>query len=199
MNAAIIFFLLLTDKSPFEGKSFKEILQKNRLGKIDFKLPKLKKNPVALDLLVKMLEIDPLDRISAKEVLQHEYFMEVPESAMDIEGESEENRWFGEYGKTQEQQRMAGGQTAGLVGVDSMVIRQNIITGRTDSVQESTNSKGAIFSFKSMASPKKPQANGPRESILKYVLLQNANQTQATIYGKNFTEEEIASDCEDLA
>ena len=35
-SAGIIFFLLLTGKSPFEGKSFQEILNKNKQCKIDF-------------------------------------------------------------------------------------------------------------------------------------------------------------------
>ncbi len=59
-SAGVIFYILLTEQSPFEGKSFKEILQKNKICKIDFKHPKLKKNKLAADLLQKMLEKDPI-------------------------------------------------------------------------------------------------------------------------------------------
>ncbi len=59
-SAGIIFYILLTERSPFDGKSFKEILNKNKKCKIDFKNPRLKKNKVASDLLRKMLIIDPV-------------------------------------------------------------------------------------------------------------------------------------------
>lgn len=193
-SAGLIFYLLLTDKSPFEGKSFKEILQKNKLCKIDFKIPRLKKNPVALDLLMRMTEVDPVKRISAREVLQHLYFAETEETAMQIEKESVDIHGFGDYFKAQQKMSAMGSLHIG----DSLIIRENIINGRTDSVQESANSKGNIFSFKSMTSPMKKEVNGPRESILKYVLLQNSNQNQTAIYDKNFTEEKIESDCEDF-
>ena len=58
-SAGVIFYILLTEKSPFDGKSFKEILHKNKKCRIDFKHSKLRKNPIALDLLRRMCEIDP--------------------------------------------------------------------------------------------------------------------------------------------
>lgn len=192
-SAGIIFYLLMTDRSPFDGKSFKEILQKNKLCKIDFKHPKLKKNPVANDLLSKMLEINPQVRISAKDALSHIFLTHVDgESGMVIEKEMMPAPTFENYCKNQEVMR----HQMEKVQENSLIIRDNVINGKIDSVQESTNSKGAIFSFKSMTSPKKLSNNVPRESILKYVLIQNANQNQAAIYGSNFTEEEIESDCD---
>lgn len=191
-SAGVIFYLLLTDKSPFEGKSFKEILHKNKMCKIDFKHPKLKRNPVALDLLVKMLEIDPVVRISAKAALSHPFFGSLEEGAMQVEREPMEPPMFGGYLRAKEDLR----SQFGAFQEGSLVIRDNIITGQTDSVHESVNSKGVIFSFKSMTSPKKLTNNVPRESIYKFVL-QNANQNQLAIYDSSFTEEEVQSDCED--
>lgn len=50
-SAGVIFYILITGKSPFDGKSFQEILNANKLCRIDFKNHKLKKNPPALNLL----------------------------------------------------------------------------------------------------------------------------------------------------
>jgi len=58
-SAGVIFYILLTEVSPFEGKSFKEILYKNKKCDINFNHPKLKRNPSALDLLKKMCVVDP--------------------------------------------------------------------------------------------------------------------------------------------
>ena len=35
-SAGVIFYILITDKSPFDGKSFREILQKNKDCQINF-------------------------------------------------------------------------------------------------------------------------------------------------------------------
>lgn len=46
-SAGIILYILITDKSPFDGKSFKEILQKNKDCQINFHHPKIRKYPMA--------------------------------------------------------------------------------------------------------------------------------------------------------
>ena len=46
---------------------------------IDFNNPKIVKNQTAKDLLMKMLERDPDDRITAKEALAHKFFSNMPE------------------------------------------------------------------------------------------------------------------------
>jgi serine/threonine protein kinase len=193
-SAGVVMYLLLTDKSPFDGKSFKEILQKNKLCKIDFKHPKLKKNSQALDILTKMMDPNPITRVSARDALKHPFFGDSEDACMQIEGEMLEPPMFSGYLRAKEEQKL----NFKYQQEGSLVIRDNIINGRTDSIHESSNSQGAIFSFKSMTSPKKMATNAPRESILKYVLLQNTNPRDATIYDHNFTEEEVQSDCEEV-
>ena len=97
-SAGVIFYILLTEKSPFDGKSFKEILHKNKKCRIDFKHPKLRKNKQALDLLIRMCEVDPQKRISAKEALQHWFFTDLEDHEMVIENsETESNNRFINY------------------------------------------------------------------------------------------------------
>ncbi len=40
-------------------------------------LPRLSKDPVAMDLLQKMLQYDPSERISARDAMRHPYFREL--------------------------------------------------------------------------------------------------------------------------
>ena len=76
-SAGIIFFLMQTGKSPFEGKSFQEILNKNKQCKIDFTGKSLKKVPISVfDLLKRMLEVDPEKRPTAVECLASDFFIE---------------------------------------------------------------------------------------------------------------------------
>ena len=195
-SAGVIFYILLTEKSPFDGKSFKEILQKNKQCKIDYKNPKLKKNKAALDLLVQMLETDPEKRISAKQALQHKYFADIEDHKMVIErdstGSNSNNmRFFADNYNNIKNLRDKNPE------VNSLVIRDAVITGHTYTVQDSLNSNGVISSFKSMSSPKKAESAYKRESILKIVLLQNAQQNNINIYGTNFVHEIYDSQCED--
>ena len=65
-SCGIIFYIILTGKIPFYGKSYKEIVYKNMKSKIDFDLPrKMKISKPTLNLLIWMLEINPNKRISS--------------------------------------------------------------------------------------------------------------------------------------
>ncbi len=79
-SAGIIFYILLTERSPFDGKSFKEILHKNKKCQINYNHPRLKKNKVALDLLRKMCDVRPETRISAKDCLKHRFFTDIDDN-----------------------------------------------------------------------------------------------------------------------
>ena len=191
-SAGIIFYLLLTNKSPFEGKSFKDILHKNKTGKIDFKHEGLRKQPLALNLLYRMLEVDPERRISAREVLQHGYFEEMrrQESVQEEIGQLPAlvNR---NSGKNKDVHSPI------LLGTkESILAGKNTGLGRTGSVLNSFNGKGAGMSLKSMISPRKTSGHCSKEDVRKGEWLQNAHQNHSPNYGNNFTEEEIESDSE---
>lgn len=63
----------LTGGSPFHGKSYNEILIKNKHCEVKFNLKELgyEISNSAIDLLKKMLQKDPKLRISAKDALNH--------------------------------------------------------------------------------------------------------------------------------
>jgi len=68
----------LTGKQLFIGKSFSEVLENNRAASFsiklsDFKLIKNVENN-AIDLLYKLLEVNPNLRIAADDALKHSYF-----------------------------------------------------------------------------------------------------------------------------
>jgi len=76
-SAGVILYILLTGGSPFYGKSYNEILWKNKVCdiKFEFKETNLKVSDLAIDLLKKMLAKDPTQRISAEQALQHEWIL----------------------------------------------------------------------------------------------------------------------------
>ena len=176
-SAGIIFFILLTGKSPFDGKSFQEILNQNKLCKIDFKSPKLKKNPHVLELLQKMLEINPLKRASAKECLNDEFFKayDVSSNNSVVETEPIVNNMKEAMDKTKQAMKDNKNEN------DSFVVRDGgIINGEVNTVNE-TNSNAGILSFKHVNNKKKlnNQDSSKRESIYKYVLMKDsANQEE---------------------
>merc|ERR1712080_112097 len=89
-SAGIIFYLLLTGKSPFEGKSFQEILNKNKACKIDYNQKAFKRATAsAIELLKKMLETDPSKRFSAVDCLSHDFFIENEQTMVEGNGEKE--------------------------------------------------------------------------------------------------------------
>lgn len=77
-SAGIIFYIILTGKLPFNGKSHSDIVYKNSKGKINF--DKLKKNDIGVDtmnLLKWMLVKDPNKRCSSFEAITHSCFNNV--------------------------------------------------------------------------------------------------------------------------
>ena len=62
-------------RTPFEGDTFNEVLKANKQCFINFENPEYSCIPqTALDLLKKMLEIDPKKRINVTAALSHDYF-----------------------------------------------------------------------------------------------------------------------------
>ncbi len=177
-SAGVIFYILLTGKSPFDGKSFQEILNQNKLCKIDFKNPKLRKYPHVLELLQRMLEVNPIKRISAKDALADEFFKVYDPSAGTpaIEAEAVGSN-FKEVAEKNKQAVKEGKADA----FDSFVVRDGgLINGELNTVNE-TNSNAGILSFKNVAEKGKQlkDSNPKRESIYKYVLTKEAGEERA--------------------
>ena len=74
-SVGIIFFFMLTGQIPYDGDSFSDILANNKKAAIDFDISELHAvEPSALDLLQRMLKINPELRASAEDCLHHPYF-----------------------------------------------------------------------------------------------------------------------------
>lgn len=78
-SLGLIFHLLLFGRSVFKGKTNNEVHEENK--KCSFSLDGeeyQKVDPIVMDLLKKMLKIDPEERITAEAALFHPYFREDP-------------------------------------------------------------------------------------------------------------------------
>jgi len=171
-SAGIIFFILITGKSPFDGKSFQEILNQNKSCKIDFKHPKLKKNPHVIELLQKMLEINPNKRCSAREALGEPFF-----KAYAMSGETSEEPISNDVKDFVDKNKKA--LKDNKLDNNSFVIRDGaVINGELNTVNE-TNSNGGILSFKNVNPNKlnvQTDSAPKRESIYKHVLTKESEK-----------------------
>jgi serine/threonine protein kinase len=82
-SVGVLFYIMLSGRSPFEGRDAKQILAMNKVCKVDMFLPGLTKDKHAHDLLFKMLEKNPDERITASEALKHIYFRAMKEESLD--------------------------------------------------------------------------------------------------------------------
>lgn len=74
-SCGVIMYTLLTGISPFVAPTIKEVIEKNKIGEVDY--PKELWSPVspeALDLVEHMLMIDQYKRYDAKQCLKHVWF-----------------------------------------------------------------------------------------------------------------------------
>jgi calcium-dependent protein kinase len=71
----IIFHILLLAKPLYGGRKFEEVYENNKNHRFDLNAPCYSQlDPLAMDLLRKMLKINPAERITAAEVLKHPFF-----------------------------------------------------------------------------------------------------------------------------
>lgn len=76
-SAGIIFYILLTGRSPVIGKTEKSVKRQVKNGLDESLFQDLNVSDLALDLLKKLLNTDPHARITAAEALRHEWFGQV--------------------------------------------------------------------------------------------------------------------------
>jgi len=70
----VILFRLLYGYLPFHSQDKEETIQKIKEGKCTF--PEKSISPEAKDLLIKILDLDPISRPSAKDILSHKFLNE---------------------------------------------------------------------------------------------------------------------------
>ncbi|EGR32081.1 protein kinase domain protein [Ichthyophthirius multifiliis] len=74
-SIGIIFHILLTGEAVFLGKKFNDVLKKNKDCIIDFNKPIYENlSQDCKNLLQRLLEKDPIQRINSKQALEHPYF-----------------------------------------------------------------------------------------------------------------------------
>ena len=83
-SAGVILYILyipllsphsLSGVSPFHANSYHQVLQKNRKGKIEFPAKYWDTvSPEGIDLIMKMTELNPAERITAADALTHRWF-----------------------------------------------------------------------------------------------------------------------------
>lgn len=74
-SAGLILHILLTRRPLFEGADFKAVYESNKKLNFDLHRPAYNTlNPEALDLMRKMLVINPRQRITAVEAMHHSFF-----------------------------------------------------------------------------------------------------------------------------
>eukprot|EP01017_Pseudomicrothorax_dubius_P049167 TRINITY_DN9100_c0_g1_i2.p1 TRINITY_DN9100_c0_g1~~TRINITY_DN9100_c0_g1_i2.p1 ORF type:complete len:619 (-),score=149.59 TRINITY_DN9100_c0_g1_i2:61-1917(-) len=151
-SVGIMFYRMLTGLSPFYAKDHKVILEKNKIGVIDFGLPVFKFiSKEAFELLQRLLEKDPTKRLTAQQALRHDFFLDLesnfevsPDTAprvnlLLLRAQSEENRFdmgrlkkntLDEKGEspTKLENRVATPKGSG----STFVGQENIYNGRAD-------------------------------------------------------------------
>lgn len=197
-SAGIIFYIMLCGRSPFEENDENKILEMNKKCKINMFYPKLHKNPKAYDLLFKLLEKNPDDRITASEVLKHEYFdgiegTQKPENDQEIEMKSSSNK--GSVMKIYLENYKNKSYVNNLKNeFGSLGVQMNTIRGTMKTFEDSLNSQDAIFSLQSMGVNKKKENQEVKHSLLKTALLNNSTQYLDDIYQLGFAEENFNSE-----
>ncbi|CAK68809.1 unnamed protein product (macronuclear) [Paramecium tetraurelia] len=77
-SLGLVFYILLSGKQAFSGKSYGTVIKQNREAVINFQIKQLQQAPSsAMDLMRRMLEKDPNRRISAADCLKHPFLAEM--------------------------------------------------------------------------------------------------------------------------
>ncbi len=75
-SAGVTLYLMLCGYEPFYGETEKELINSNKMANVDFPDSEWSKiSPEAKDLVVQMLKMEPKDRISADDALEHPWMV----------------------------------------------------------------------------------------------------------------------------
>lgn len=159
-SAGVILYIMIIGKSPFGGKTFHQILEQNKICKINLEIPKINKHPLIKELLKQMLNPDGEERISAQEALLHDFFKSMDEEEDEININLNLNKLSLDK------------NNSGMK--NSFVVRENVINGNIDTVKDTSN--GGIMSLRKVNKNNKNDKNDKndgncRPSIYKYVLM----------------------------
>ena len=183
-SAGVIFYILLTERSPFEG-NFAQVVKKNKECDIDFNHPSIKYKDLK-DLLKRMLKKNPDERITAKEALEHNMFKLLQEE----EGEKKKSN-FNKYREKKEFMKIKSDDDC------SLIIRERILNGKIDTIKDSLCSEFNSFgNGKDIKYKPKKKSN----SMLKLVLLSGVKKKkkdQDIYLDPKFIEDFYFSDSEE--
>ena len=152
-SAGVILYIMLIGKSPFGGKTFHQILEQNKICKINLDIPNINKHPLIKDLLKQMLNSDGEERMTAQEALLHDFFTNINKKDK-INIDININKIA--------MNKNNGGMK------NSFVVRENVINGKIDTVKDTSN--GGIMSLRKVNRNTKNDEKC-RPSIYKYVLM----------------------------
>ena len=174
---------MLTGKIPYDGEYFQEVLENNKRAIIDFNIKELKNVPmIAFNLLHMMLELEPENRPTAKECLEHDYFSNNTFASMVINDELDEGVDLS-YNLQVFKEKYGDGKNKNNALFDSIKFNANpTMKGNTDTYGSvggnSQNSKngGRIDSIDSIKKKGNKQGGkadnaGQRSSIYRYALM----------------------------
>ncbi|CAD8145155.1 unnamed protein product [Paramecium pentaurelia] len=98
-SLGLVFYLLLSGKQAFPGKCYETVMKQNREATINFTIKQLQQVPSqAMDLMKRMLEKDPIRRISANDCLKHPFLVAMNNQMADdsVNDSMDEDNHFGE-------------------------------------------------------------------------------------------------------
>ncbi|CAD8058198.1 unnamed protein product [Paramecium sonneborni] len=89
-SLGLVFYLLLTGKSAFNGKSYSTVVKQNREANINFDIKQLQNiSGYGIDLLKQMLEKDPTKRITVERCLNHPFLYDIVTQIMEDENQDQ--------------------------------------------------------------------------------------------------------------